>query len=336
MSQPLPQLDEEDGPATEDPVEPDHTPQRKLTRPKRLRAKRRELTIEQILQWADGFHATHKRWPTALSGPVAQTLVETWRAIDKALRQGGRGLPTGSSLARLLAERRGHRNIQALPPLTEELILQWADGHFQRTGRWPDCKDDAVEGEPGECWRSINTALRLGGRGLPGGSSLAKLLAARRGRRNRKGLPALTVEQVLAWADVFHECEGRYPTDKDGAVPGTGGETWSAIDAAMHNGCRGFLAGTSLPQVLAEHRGVRNRKALPPLTVEQILAWAQAFHQANGRWPGEESGPVEGAAGEVWYNVNAALSLGFRGLPGGSSLYRLLLEAGVRERLPGH
>jgi hypothetical protein len=62
----------------------------------------------------------------------------------------------------------------------------------------------------------------------------------------------------------------------------------------------------------------------PPLTVEQILAWADAYHGRTGRWPAAASGPVEGAPGETWANVNAALSDGYRGLPGGDSLARLL------------
>jgi hypothetical protein len=131
-----PTRDEEPDPLLEEPVEPDlGTPTRKRPRPKRLRAKPRELTIEQILEWADAYYTTHKRWPTATSGPVVQTLVETWCAINNALRTGRRGLPGGSSLPQLLAERRGHRNIQALPRLTEDQILQWADAHVRHEAR---------------------------------------------------------------------------------------------------------------------------------------------------------------------------------------------------------
>jgi hypothetical protein len=67
---------------------------------------------------------------------------------------------------------------------------------------------------------------------------------------------------------------------------------------------------------------VRGRR--PPLTVEQVLAWADAHHARTGRWPHAKSGPVEGAPGEAWGNINAALYDGHRGLPGGDSLARLL------------
>ena len=39
-------------------------------------------------------------------------------------------------------------------------------------------------------------------------------------------------------------------------------------------------------------------------------------------------GPVGGAPGETWGNVHAALAWGYRGLPRGSSLSRLLAQHG--------
>ena len=48
--------------------------------------------------------------------------------VDAALREGFRGLPGGSSLTQLLAERRGSEH-ERLPPRTEEQIMAWADAH---------------------------------------------------------------------------------------------------------------------------------------------------------------------------------------------------------------
>ncbi len=69
-----------------------------------------------------------------------------------------------------------------------------------------------IQGSGGETWRSVDHALRDGKRGLPGVSSLARLLASQRGRRNQRQRPALTVEQILAWADAHHERTGEWPT----------------------------------------------------------------------------------------------------------------------------
>ena len=70
-----------------------------------------------------------------------------------------------------------------------------------------------------------------------------------------------------------------------------------------------------------------------PLSVEQVLAWADAHRGSTGKWPTARSGPVAGAAGECWTAVDHALRRGSRGLPGGDSLARLLrLERGITER----
>ena len=54
----------------------------------------------------------------------------------------------------------------------------------QKTGEWPNQKSGDVLGAPGEKWRNINNALLMDLRSLPGGSSLAQLLAEKRGVRN--------------------------------------------------------------------------------------------------------------------------------------------------------
>ena len=68
----------------------------------------------------------------------------------------------------------------------------------------------------------------------------------------------------------------------------------------------------------------------PTLTVEQVLAWADAHHLRTGSWPTTASGRVRGARGERWRALDRALRMGHRGLPGGDSLARLL----DRERRP--
>jgi hypothetical protein len=80
----------------------------------------------------------------------------------------------------LLAEKRGVRNRGALPDLSVEQILKWADAHSKKTGEWPKVKSGAVLGALGESWGIIDGSLSRGRRGLSGGSSLAKLLAEKR------------------------------------------------------------------------------------------------------------------------------------------------------------
>jgi hypothetical protein len=99
--------------------------------------RRPELTIFQILDWLDAFHRGTGEWPRKNSGQISGSLGETWQAVEMALRNGNRGLPGGSSLARLLADYRGVRNRMNLPRVTERQVLAWMDAHRQRTGMWP-------------------------------------------------------------------------------------------------------------------------------------------------------------------------------------------------------
>jgi hypothetical protein len=67
------------------------------------------------------------------------------------------------------------------PKLTLRQILAWADAHQARTGRWPQSNSGPVRDGLADNWRSVENTLRLGLRGLPGGSSLAQLLEERQG-----------------------------------------------------------------------------------------------------------------------------------------------------------
>ncbi len=100
----------------------------------------------------------------------------------------------------------------------------------------------------GETWRAIDTALQRGTRGLPGGSSLARLLHQHRGVPNVQALPRLSEEQILAWCDAFHQKEGRWPTKKAGLIPDGDGATWAAIDGAL---CRADGVCRAVPPWLA-------------------------------------------------------------------------------------
>jgi hypothetical protein len=323
---------------------------------------RRPLSIEEILRWASAHREATGRWPMGTSGAIIGARFETWTGVDRALRVGLRGLPGKSSLAQLLAEKHGVRNTRNRPSLSLDQILQWADEHHDRTGAWPIAITGRIPNLGGETWGAISSALRHGRRGLPGASSLAKLLARRRTLRNRRELSPLTLEQILEWADRFHEHTGDWPMATSGLVPDVPGETWLAADSALRLGDRGLPGGSSLARLLADKRearnsrslpklpleqvltwgqpggsslfrllakkrGLRDRLNLPPLTPEQILAWADRHFARTGSWPKYTSGAIIDAPGESWAGMGNALRNGRRGLAGGSSLAKLLANA---------
>jgi hypothetical protein len=284
------------------------------------------LYISQILAWVDAYRKKMGEWPNMYSGYIPGTLEDNWRRIDSALRIGLRSLPGGSSLARLLYEHRGVRNLGCLPRLTIKQILGWADAYYEQHERWPTTESGPIDNAPGETWKGIDHALRLGMRSLKGDTSLSRLLAKERKVRNIQNLPRLSETQILAWADAHYRRTGAWPTSKSGLIPKTLGDTWSGVNTALKIGRRGLPGRSSLPRLLERKRGVRNAKHPPRLTVQRILTWADAYHKRTGAWPSRNSGPIPEAVGETWAMIDRALRKGQRGLNGTYSLFRLLVK----------
>jgi hypothetical protein len=138
------------------------------------------LTVDKVLKWCDAHYRRTGKWPSTNSGAIPRSGGETWACINHALRHGYRGLPR-STLGDFLQQYRGVRNPSRPPRLTKKLIRQWARSHKQQTGAWPTENSGRVLDDPNESWGAIDFALRNGGRGLPGGSSLP-LMRPRRAR----------------------------------------------------------------------------------------------------------------------------------------------------------
>jgi hypothetical protein len=62
-----------------------------------------DLSVGQILAWAEAHRRRTGRWPTYDSGAIPDSGGETWCAVNEALRRGRRGLTGRRTLARLLA-----------------------------------------------------------------------------------------------------------------------------------------------------------------------------------------------------------------------------------------
>jgi hypothetical protein len=140
--------------------------------------------------------------------------------------------------------------------------------------------------------------------------------------RERSVPRQLTVGVILPWADQHHRRTGRWPTYQSGPIAGTNGETWRSVHNALVRRTRGLRDGTTLADLLAKHRKVRNIMNLLPLSIPQILRWAAARFARYGCWPNRKSGRVPGTD-ETWMRLDNALRKRQRGLAGGSSLRRL-------------
>src|SRR5262249_20281604 len=154
------------------------------------------LTVGQVRAWARAHRRRTRHWPGRSSGPIPEAPGETWSAIHAALADGYRGLPGGLTLRGLLRGGRP-RKAPGRPGPTVARTLASAGARRRRTGSWPDARSGPVTGVPGETWRHIDDALRLGLQGLRGGRTVTRLLAERRGRRTRCYPSPLAEAEIL-------------------------------------------------------------------------------------------------------------------------------------------
>ena len=226
----------------------------------------------------------------------------------------------GQTLHQFLKIHRGKQTHLDKPALTDELILEWADAYKVRTGKWPGINSGEVTDAAGETWSGLNQSLHKGLRGFPGGSSLAILLGHARGVPNPKSMSPLTENKIIRWARNHYKINGVWPTVASGDIQDRPGENWRSIDRCLRRGLRKLAGGSSLPILLKIRLDLPLWRKRRPLTEAQIWTWAKSQFRKTGEWPTPQSGSVLVEPTERWRNIDLALTLGRRGLPGGSSL----------------
>ncbi len=156
---------------------------------------------------------------------------------------------------------------------------------------------------------AVEAAMALGGRGLEPGGTLPRFFAEHRGRYNPRSA-RFTVAQILAWADQWRERTGEWPTSDSGDIPGIEGLNWAIVDNALRRGRGGLVRGSSLSRLLTAERGVLPVITRLTLNEEQVLAWADDWHERSGRWPTQTSGEIPGLGGINWAAVDNARARG--------------------------
>ncbi len=144
--------------------------------------------------------------------------------------------------------------------LTISEILRLADAYHDRYGKWPK-EFGRIAKTSDNSWQKIGIALRLGKFGLPGGTTLARLLSRERGTSFGRARKPLTAEGILAWADAHHARMGKWPTYRCGEIPEAPGEKWTKVHLALQRGHRGIAGGSTLRRFLAMNGRTRRRVA---------------------------------------------------------------------------
>ncbi len=241
---------------------------RLLEKHRGVRPYRSALTEQQILDWAKIHFKERGEWPSIESGDVIGAPSETWTTINAALTGGRRGLKRGSSLVRLFKKHGIVRPRKQRPKLDPADILRWADAFFAAYGYWPYARSGPVAGVPKANWRAIDVSLRLGNRGLPGGSSLSDFLNEHRGIfEGRQGRiyrisdeRRIDMKKVMSWARAYRKKTGIWPHLGSGEIPGSGGYRWGLVDMALRFGRRGLPGGTSLARLFGHKKKKKPKK----------------------------------------------------------------------------
>lgn len=286
---------------------------------------RARLSNRQILDLALAHYQRTGKWPNKHMGAITGARDRTWSAINATLVKYGDENGRRLSLAELLAKELGMRNPKKLPPLSVATVLAWADQHHRRTGVWPiRDKGGPVQGDPGETWSALDSSLRRGSRKLPACGGLAAFLDKYRNVRNVANQPRVTPSQILQWCDAHFRRTGQWPTAWSGPVFGLQNEQWMSINDALRFNRRGLRTRCTLAKFLIMHRGKRNVRHPPKLSISRILAWADAHYDCTGDWPSTTTGRIVDQPDEKWKRIDEVLRTGGRGLSGGTSLSKLL------------
>jgi len=208
--------------------------------------------------------------------------------------------------------------------LSIDQILQWADWHHLRTGKWPTSRTGIILDQPERTWESVQTALIKGTCGLPGGNSLHRLLRHKRRISDpRKVAPDVDLKHVREWVDQHHLRTGRWPHRDDGSVAERPEITWATIDRRMRRGELGLPRGTTLSKWLRQSRDVWDG-GKPKLTERLVLRWAQEHYDRFGRWPVTLSGALFNHPEENWAAIDVGMRNRRRGFPYRMSLSQFL------------
>ena len=212
------------------------------------------------------------------------------------------------------------RRFRANKMLTEDLIWGWMKLYFITNGKYPSVKTNESP-ETGEEWRNIDSSLRIGNRGLRGGSSIAMLKSQRTGVKSVRRTSMLKESIVFRWMKRYCKEKGHWPRQSSMELSPEG-STWCSVNSALQVGVRGLAGGSSLKKLRLKFNGLDK----PQLTEDNIFEWMKEYFEENQKWPLADS--KETIHGRSWRYINKCLKEGKQGLTGGSSFIKLILKHG--------
>lgn len=276
-----------------------------------------ELPVEKL----GGRRRDHvkRTWPGAHSGDASLDFgfSETWRCVENSIHYWQRGITSSfASLSVAVSTLCGKGEV-TLPVAVAAVNAFYRDNKdvpHKRTGNAAP-----YFGFP-TTWGAVDAALRR-----RHNTSLKNVTEA----LCREMLNLRTVKAAMS---QFKKDTGRFPLCTDGDASSYFGLPirWSSLNATMLNGHRGFPEGLSLAKIRAEMGEKSYSRLLRP---SEIVEAARLFEVERGRPPQRRDGDASHYFGFpiTWSAVNMSLLAGLRGLAGGSSLHKLLVEHELKE-----
>lgn len=207
------------------------------------------LNQEDIEEALVAYYQENGCLPCALNTEMVPALGSSWATLNGTLQKGHRGLPGGDSVHQM-AVRLGLVEPVRRPDLTVEIIEEGVRRFHAEHGKAPTQLSGDATAYVGckTSWKSIDSRLRVGSCGFPGGDSLMET-ATRLGLRNGRGYkPSLSYAKIENAVRHYIQRTGRTPHNKCGDATEDFGhpETWSAIEGALQQGLRGLPGGSTL------------------------------------------------------------------------------------------
>jgi hypothetical protein len=290
------------------------------------------LSTSFILNLSDSFFVINGKWPKRNTGEAEGQQGLTWGIIDSSLRRGTNGLLGYSSLAQILFEERGVIHHLKRPKLRESLILEWAEKHYERTGKWPTHNSGKIPEVPGETWAKVRKALMNGYRGLKGGSSIEKLLWTKRQVRGQHAGNQLTYKIIIEYVMTHHDLCNKYPVSSSKWIIEKNKDSWQAIDMALRHGQRNLKQLEGGLSRLLEDSGLKRQRGKSYPSRKKLIEIINTYKNKHlkNKYPTKESGKIDGVLDMTWSAINEALKKGaIKGTPS-QTLAQFLSSAGLK------
>jgi hypothetical protein len=230
-------------------------------------------------------------------------------------------------------------NVNSDLNLNEDLIKSWAQEYKAKHGKYPSSLSKEVEMIP-DCfkirgWRALDSSLRVGGRGLSGGSSLVFLLGGNRVKQKNLLVGEELVQELKKSLLNFKEKEGKFPSRYLSGSFLSDGSTLKSIDRAFQRRNRGLdkIGCKTLSDFMRKEFGEGPTGII--LKIDDVKKEIREYIRIGKERLTRNSVDFALFDGTSAENLRGLLKSGSRGLPKGSSLSKLVDEVESEMRQAG-